>query len=365
MKIFKLFLPLVFLSVFNSCEPNSLNIEVNLENLNSVDSDGWAKIMVRDSIKWNVMDSVLLKEGMGKLSFSPESPTSFYLSIGGTDAIAGFGFRGNLELTGDASIVPFQGKLEGMKDQDDLNSFMKESDDFREFRMSLNDTWTVASAANDSLTLDSLSFLMDDRYAQLQKKTKVFALSHQELGVYIAIRYLGMESVDFIDSVLAMVEGRKSADIDILQKRSEALHRVAIGQPYTDLIQQDTSGTPMAISSIKSDYILVDFWASWCGPCRAQNPSLVKLYSKWNNSLEIIGVAFDQDENRWKKAIIEDGLLWHQMSDLKGWGNAAADAYSIRAIPQNILIGPEGTIIKRNIEPEQLDEYLKMRLLDK
>jgi hypothetical protein len=82
------------------------------------------------------------------------------------------------------------------------------------------------------------------------------------------------------------------------------------------------------------------------------------MYSRWSNKFEIVGVAFDQDNDRWKKAIIDDGLTWTQMSDLKGWGNSAAELYSIRAIPQNILIDPSGIIVARNIEIPELENFL-------
>lgn len=345
-----------------SCQSNSLKIDIDLKNFIPTDGEGMAMINVRDSSKWIVADSIMLEEGKGQLSFSPEGPTSFYLSIGGLpQAIAGFGHLGKLTLSGDASILPFQGKLEGTRTQDDLNLFIKKQSDFREFTNSLNETYSIASSAGDTATLDSLSSIMDNKYALLQKETKEFALGHDVLGAYITNRYLSMEGIGFIDSVLANVKDYSSQDINLLKSRSEALHRVAIGQPFTDINQQDTSGNLISIASVVSDYILVDFWASWCGPCRAQNPSLVNLHKKWSSRLQIIGIAFDQDRNRWIQAIKDDELTWPQMSDLKGWGNSAADIYSIRAIPQNILIGPEGKIIARNIEPLKLDDYLAAR----
>ncbi len=347
-----------------SCQSNSLQIKIDLNNFIPAEGQGMAKVIVRDSSEWIVADSTMLQEGKGNLSFSPDGPTSFYLSIEGLpQAIAGFGHHGKLTLSGDASILPFNGKLKGTKSQDDLNSFMKKQSDFREFTNGLNETYSIASSAGDTATIDSLSSIMDKKYARLQKETKTFALNNDVLGAYITNRYLSMEEIGFIDSVLANLGEYSSQDINLLKKRSDALHRVALGQPFTDLNQQDTSGNPISISSVwdssvVSDYILVDFWASWCGPCRAQNPSLVKMHRKWSSRLEIIGVAFDQDRSRWIQAIEEDELNWPQMSDLKGWGNSAADIYSIRAIPQNILIGPEGKIVARNIKPLEIDDYL-------
>jgi thiol-disulfide isomerase/thioredoxin len=362
MKMIKYLLSASIIVAIISCQSNSLKIEIDLNNFIPEDGEGMATVNVRDSSEWIVADSIMLKGGKGKLSFSPEGPTSFYLSIEGLpEAIAGFGHHGKLTLSGDASIFPFQGRLEGTKSQDDLNSFMKKQSDFREFTNSLNETYSIASSVGDTSTIDSLTFIMNKKYSILQKETKEFALSHDVLGAYITNRYLSMEEIGFIDSVLANVKDYNSQDIYLLKNRSEALHRVDIGQQFTDILQQDTSGNPISISSVDSDFILVDFWASWCGPCRAQNPDLVKLHNKWSNRLEIIGVAFDQDRSLWIQAIEDDGLNWPQMSDLKGWGNSAADIYSIRAIPQNILIGPEGEIVARNIKPEELDYYIAVQ----
>mgnify|MGYP001181573122 CR=1 FL=1 len=350
---------LAAISIITSCSSNSLEIDINLENFVPSEGEGMASINVRDSTEWVVVDSMKLINGKGKLSFSPKGPTSFYLTISGMpESIAGFGYQGKLSLTGDASVFPFQGKLAGTESQDNLNEYMLKRERFKNFTDGLRETYSIAAAAGDSKILDSLTAVMDVRYSQLQRETKDFALTHDALGIFITNRYLFMEEFEFIDSVLDNVINYDSEDVDLLRKRSNALHRVAIGEPYTDISQFDTSGVAISLSSLISKHTLVDFWASWCGPCRAQNPDLVDMYRKWSNKFEIVGVAFDQDPGRWKKAILEDGLTWPQMSDLKGWGNSAAELYSIRAIPQNILIDPEGIIVARNIEIPELGNFL-------
>ena len=359
MKMIKSTLFATALLIIASCANNSLEIDINLENFVPSEDEGLAMINVRDSAEWVVVDSIRLIDGKGKLSFSPKGPTSFYLSISGIpEAIAGFGYQGKLSLTGDASIFPFQGELSGTESQDNLNEYMSKRDEFKDFTDGLRETYSIASAAGDSETVDSLSAIMDLKYSQLQRETKDFALNHDALGAFITNRYLFMEEIEFIDSVLENVTDYDSEDVNLLRKRSDALHRVAIGEPFTDISQFDTSGVAISLSSLISKYTLVDFWASWCGPCRAQNPDLVDMYRRWSKKFEIVGVAFDQDNDRWKKAIVDDGLTWPQMSDLKGWGNSAAELYSIRAIPQNILIDPAGIIVARNIEIPELENFL-------
>jgi peroxiredoxin len=130
-------------------------------------------------------------------------------------------------------------------------------------------------------------------------------------------------------------------------------------------VQNDTAGNPVNLSSFKGKYVLIDFWASWCGPCRESNPELVKIYHEFKGrNFTILGVSLDGADGKaaWLKAIKDDGLNWTQISDLKHWENKVAKLYSIRKIPQSFLIDPEGVIIARDLETTALMEKLKQVL---
>lgn len=131
--------------------------------------------------------------------------------------------------------------------------------------------------------------------------------------------------------------------------------------PAADIVQADTNGVDRKLSDLKGKVVLVDFWASWCGPCRRENPNVVKLYNKYKNKgFDIYSVSLDQDRDRWIKAIKDDGLLWSShVSDLKFWQNEAARLYSVSSIPSTVLVGKDGLIIARNLRGEQLEEKLK------
>jgi peroxiredoxin len=151
----------------------------------------------------------------------------------------------------------------------------------------------------------------------------------------------------------------KSDYVRLLNERIETLKKVAIGMPAPDFMMNDTLGKPQKFSSYFGKILLVDFWASWCGPCRRENPNVVAAYKEYHaKGFDILGISLDKDHDRWVKAIRDDKLEWHHLSDLQGWKNSAARLYGIRSIPANMLIDKNGIIIAKNIMGDELTDKL-------
>lgn len=171
------------------------------------------------------------------------------------------------------------------------------------------------------------------------------------------------ELEDYVNNFNIKVESEYSK---LLNEYIAVLQRVDIGQSYVDFAQETPEGDMMSISELvgKSKLLLIDFWASWCGPCRAENPNVVEVYNEYHEKgFDIIGVSLDMEKDKWIQAIEKDGLIWHNISDLKYWNNEGAKLYGISSIPSNVLIDQNGIIIAKNLRGEDLrnkvEEILK------
>ncbi|MBS1578524.1 MAG: AhpC/TSA family protein [Bacteroidetes bacterium] len=183
------------------------------------------------------------------------------------------------------------------------------------------------------------------------------------IALYALQRYAGYENPEKAEPIFNTLPTsvQESTAGVALKNKMEVSKKTGIGKFAMNFTQNDTLGNPVSLASFKGKYVLVDFWASWCGPCRRENPNVVKVYNKYKDKgFHILGVSLDQPgaKDKWMKAIHDDNLTWTHVSDLKFWDNEVAKMYGIQAIPANFLLDPDGKIIAKNLRGEDLETKL-------
>jgi peroxiredoxin len=228
-----------------------------------------------------------------------------------------------------------------------------------------------AKGASDALKIDpTFQNGVQQKYkvVQFQQETVIKKFIKENPDSFISLAALGsisgptgdlVEEEKYFNLLSPAIKQTESAKAFL--NSLNALKLTAVGSMAPEFTQADTSGAPVKLSSFRGKYVLVDFWASWCLPCRQENPNVVKAYNKYKGkNFTILGVSLDRPDGKaqWLKAIKDDGLTWSQVSDLKYWNNEVASLYRISSIPQNFLIDPTGKIIGKNLRGVDLEVKL-------
>lgn len=240
----------------------------------------------------------------------------------------------------------------------------------RDIRLdSLNKAFQALMETNkmDAKRMDSLSKLFEGPYNDIVESTNKIMVDKIKTNssMYASLAAIqALEPDKYTEVYKSLDEGLNKKypndnNVKMFHTIVTSALATAIGQPAPEIKLASPAGEEMALSSLKGKVVLIDFWASWCGPCRKEMPNVVKAYAKFKaKGFEIFGVSLDSDKDRWVEAIAKDGITWPQVSDLQKWGSEVVRLYNIQGIPYTVLLDKEGKIIAKNLRGEELEKKL-------
>jgi len=310
------------------------------------------------------IDSVQLSGGKFSFKGTIDYPEVYYLTIPATKSSIPFFIEAS-EIIVNINIKEInKTKITGSKNQAAYDSYLDLLD---QYNAKIKESYQMYSAAQEigdmvkARYYDSLVNVQDEQRGRF---TKNYVLQNTQsfISPYIVFRNSYSYEMEELETALNAFDTSLSHSIytGFLDTYLATLKRTSVGQMYVPFSMPDSAGMMIPVADlVGSNYLLVDFWASWCAPCREENPNLVRLYNNYHErGFDIFGVSFDSNRERWLGAIQDDSLTWNHVSDLKGWENSAGKLYGIRSIPANVLLDTTGVIIAKNLRGDDL----KMKL---
>ena len=350
---------------FFSCGGNESATEGKVQITGKIENapEGLVVLTQYTDSRPKVLDTLEVGDG-GEFSYELEvtTPTFYELNLYGQRAVKLALFKENVDVKYNFSD-PGSLQIDGSSDSKEMLKLEKLMEEYQLTVNKLNEQYYEAMSKNDTETIKRIQ--MDAMTLESQQAEKVKAMISSMGDSFASLAAIGLlnpkNDFPFIDELISKLNTNYPGTSSIMQMKQQLdeMRALSVGQVAPDFELPDPNGKMVKLSDLRGKYVLIDFWAAWCKPCRQENPNVVRLYNQYKDKgFEVFGVSLDRTKEDWVKAIADDQLTWTHVSDLKYFNSAAAELYKIEAIPATYMIDPAGKIIARDLRGPSLESKL-------